>query len=72
MLVERAGCITTAAMLRQMLWGDAEGGTVKSVNAYVRAIRLKLEQDPDRPVILTTESGIGYRWMCVEPMGSAT
>ena len=71
-LVQRAGHITTTRMLRRALWGDDAGGTLKSLTAYIRAVRAKLEQDPDHPFILTTESGIGYRWMGVEPTGSET
>ena len=69
-LVSRAGGITTTGMLRQALWGDEVGGTAKLLTAYVRAIRSKLEQDPDRPELLTTEPGVGYRWMPVEPVAS--
>ena len=67
-LVRRAGCLTTTGMLRQALWGEEEGGTLKALAAYVRAIRVKLEQDPDHPKVLSTEPGVGYRWMPVQPL----
>jgi two-component system KDP operon response regulator KdpE len=32
------------------------------LRVFVRALRKKIEQDPDRPVHLTTECGVGYRF----------
>jgi two-component system KDP operon response regulator KdpE len=49
--------------LRQV-WGvDTD---VQYVRIYVRALRQKIEQDPDRPKLILTEPGIGYRLNATE------
>jgi two-component system KDP operon response regulator KdpE len=41
------------------LWGA--GGDVQQLRVYVRQIRQKIEADPERPSIILTETGVGYR-----------
>ncbi|MCW3098173.1 MAG: Response regulator consisting of a CheY-like receiver domain and a winged-helix DNA-binding domain [Chthonomonadaceae bacterium] len=43
------------------VWGfDAEMG-VKTLAVYVRRLRMKIEPDPDHPVMLLTVRGFGYK-----------
>ncbi len=43
------------------IWGfDAEMG-VKTLAVYVRRLRLKIEDDPDKPRLLLTVRGFGYK-----------
>lgn len=43
------------------VWGfDADMG-VKTLAVYVRRLRLKIEHDPDHPVMLLTVRGFGYK-----------
>jgi two-component system KDP operon response regulator KdpE len=34
---------------------------VQYLRIYIRALRLKIELDPERPVHILTETGVGYR-----------
>ncbi|MFC5068507.1 response regulator [Flaviflagellibacter deserti] len=59
MLVVHAGKVLTHRMLMQEVWGAA--GDVQYLRIYIRQLRQKLEQDPERPEIILTETGVGYR-----------
>jgi two-component system phosphate regulon response regulator PhoB len=45
------------------VWGESEAIELdpKTVDVHIRWLRLKLEDDPARPVLLTTVRGQGYR-----------
>jgi DNA-binding response OmpR family regulator len=44
------------------VWGhSADPDTEKTVNVHIRHIREKIELDPEKPVLLLTVPGIGYR-----------
>jgi len=38
--------------------GDAD---VQYLRIYIRALRQKIEADPERPTLILTETGVGYR-----------
>ncbi|HVV95326.1 MAG TPA: response regulator transcription factor [Hyphomicrobiales bacterium] len=59
LLVLHAGKVLTHRMIMQEVWGP--GGDVQYLRIYVRQLRHKLERDPERPVLLLTETGVGYR-----------
>jgi DNA-binding response OmpR family regulator len=48
-------------LLREV-WGLGYEGTARTVDNFVRSLRLKLEPDPDAPVHLVTVHGVGYRF----------
>ncbi|MGC4111493.1 MAG: response regulator transcription factor [Nocardioides sp.] len=50
--------------LLQRVWGWSFGDQ-STVTVHVRRLREKIEQDPARPVRLTTVWGVGYRWETV-------
>jgi two-component system KDP operon response regulator KdpE len=39
---------------------------VQYLRIYVRNLRQKLEQDPERPQLIQTEQGVGYRLRLTE------
>jgi two-component system, OmpR family, alkaline phosphatase synthesis response regulator PhoP len=43
-------------------WGFDYEGTARTVDNFVRALRLKLEPDPDQPRYFLTVRGLGYRF----------
>jgi two-component system, OmpR family, alkaline phosphatase synthesis response regulator PhoP len=43
-------------------WGFDYQGTTRTVDNFVRALRLKLEPDPDAPRHFLTARGLGYRF----------
>lgn len=59
LMVLHAGRVLTHRMIMGKLWGAA--GDVQQLRVYVRQLRQKIEADPERPAIILTETGIGYR-----------
>jgi two-component system KDP operon response regulator KdpE len=58
-LVTHAGKVLTHRFLLREVWGSETD--VAYLRIYVRTLRQKLETDPDRPQLITTEQGVGYR-----------
>jgi two-component system KDP operon response regulator KdpE len=59
LMVLHAGRVLTHRTIMAKLWGA--GGDVQQLRVYVRQIRQKIEADPERPSIILTETGVGYR-----------
>jgi len=57
--VLHAGTVLTHRMIMQKVWGPKVD--VQYLRIYVRQLRQKLEERPDRPQHILTETGIGYR-----------
>lgn len=62
-LVEAGGRILTHAALLEKVWGKAHIGDVEYLRVAIRALRLKVEEDPAHPRLIRNEPGIGYRLM---------
>ena len=60
-LVQHAGKVLTHKFLLTELWDDLSDA--QYLRVYVRQLRQKLEDDPEKPKYIHTETGIGYR-MC--------
>ncbi len=61
LLASRAGKAVSRDFLIEQLWAEDELASDKNVAVYIRRIRQKIERDPDRPEILLTVRGFGYR-----------
>lgn len=48
-------------LLLQEVWGYRHPGDTRLVNVHVQRLRSKIEKDPERPEIIVTVRGIGYR-----------
>jgi two-component system, OmpR family, KDP operon response regulator KdpE len=59
LLVLHAGKVLTHRVILQEVWSAA--GDVQYLRIYIRQLRQKLEADPDRPELILTETGVGYR-----------
>ena len=59
LLVAHAGKVLTHKMILRELWGPT--ADVQYLRVYIRQLRQKLEQDPERPQHILTETGVGYR-----------
>jgi two-component system KDP operon response regulator KdpE len=59
LLVLHAGQVLTHRMIMQEVWGPKVD--VQYLRIYVRQLRQKLEEQPDRPQHIQTETGVGYR-----------
>jgi len=58
-LVQHAGKVLTHRFLLKELWSDLTDA--QYLRVYVRQLRQKIEQNPERPQYILTETGIGYR-----------
>jgi two-component system KDP operon response regulator KdpE len=60
LLVAHAGKVLTHRFLLHEVWGSADVD-VQYLRIYIRALRQKIEVDPERPCHILTETGVGYR-----------
>src|SRR5262245_44910470 len=60
-LAQHAGNVVTHQHLLKQVWGNAHREDAHYLRIFVRKLRGKIEKDPARPAILTTELGVGYR-----------
>jgi two-component system KDP operon response regulator KdpE len=59
LLVSHAGKVLTHRHILKDIWsGESD---VQYLRIYVRALRQKLEADPEKPSLILTEQGVGYR-----------
>ena len=59
LFVQHAGKVLTHAHLIREVWGHAVDP--QYLRIYVRQLRQKIEPNPDRPSLIVTETGVGYR-----------
>ncbi|HEY4940417.1 MAG TPA: response regulator transcription factor [Rhizomicrobium sp.] len=59
LLVLHAGKVLTHKFAMREVWGAATD--VQYLRVYIRTLRQKIEADPERPVHILTEQGVGYR-----------
>jgi len=59
LLVMHAGKVLTHQHIMREVWGGATD--VQYLRIYVRQLRQKIEADPERPQLVQTEAGVGYR-----------
>lgn len=61
-LMANAGRPIPHARLLGSVWGPEYGNKLEYLRAFMRQIRMKIEDDPANPIYLLTESYIGYRF----------
>lgn len=59
LLVAHAGKVLTHRFILREVWGGETD--VQYLRIYIRALRHKIEADPERPQHILTEQGVGYR-----------
>ena len=57
------GKLLTHAWLLKKVWGPGYGTESNYLRLYVKQLRQKLGDTPSRPRWITTEPGLGYRWL---------
>ncbi len=61
LFVRHAGKVLTHRQILQEVWGPKAVEQVHYLRVYIGRLRDKIEADPARPLLLLTESGVGYR-----------
>ena len=58
---DHAGAVLSRDQLLERVWGYEYLGDSRLVDAHVRRLRVKVEDQPDEPTLIVTARGIGYR-----------
>ncbi len=58
---DHAGAVLSRDQLLERVWGYEYLGDSRLVDAHVRRLRVKIEDQPDEPKLLVTVRGLGYR-----------
>src|SRR3954452_15571644 len=66
-LVRNVGLLMPHAALLDRVWGADYGATTDHLKVYVSRLRAKLELDPNGPHYISTERGLGYRFVRPQP-----
>jgi len=62
LLARNSGRVMTHQSILKEIWGFGYIGQTQYLRVFVAQLRKKIEEDPSRPKLLITESGIGYRF----------
>lgn len=62
MLAKNSGRVLTHQNILKEIWGFGYTGQTQYLRVFVAQLRKKIEDDPAKPKLLITESGIGYRF----------
>jgi two-component system response regulator MtrA len=60
-LARKPGHVFTRETLLQEVWGYRHAADTRLVNVHVQRLRAKVERDPERPEIVLTVRGVGYK-----------
>jgi two-component system KDP operon response regulator KdpE len=60
------GKVLTHQYLLREVWGPGYINQSQYLRVFIAQLRKKIETDPNRPEIIITESGVGYRLVCKE------
>jgi two-component system response regulator MtrA len=53
--------VFTREMLLEQVWGYRHAADTRLVNVHVQRLRSKVEKDPERPEVVLTVRGVGYK-----------
>jgi len=62
-LASHPGLVFSRDQLLDRVWGNDRSVTPRSVDVYIRRVREKIEEEPQRPSYLQTVHGVGYRFL---------
>jgi two-component system response regulator MtrA len=60
-LARKPGQVFSREALLQEVWGYRHAADTRLVNVHVQRLRAKIERDPERPDIVLTVRGVGYK-----------
>jgi two-component system, OmpR family, KDP operon response regulator KdpE len=62
LLAKNSGRVLTHQNILKEVWGFGYSDQTQILRVFIAQLRKKIEDDPARPALLITESGIGYRF----------
>jgi two-component system KDP operon response regulator KdpE len=62
LLAKNSGRVLTHQSILKEIWGFGYIGQTQYLRVFVAQLRKKIEDNPSKPTLLITESGIGYRF----------
>ena len=62
LFVKNQGCVLTHQYILKEVWGYGYVEQTQYLRVFVAQLRKKIEENPSKPTLLVTESGIGYRF----------
>lgn len=62
-LIERAGATVSRTELLRSLWGYEGSSFTRTVDVHVSSLRKKLEENPERPELIRSIHGVGYKFV---------
>lgn len=60
-LAQRAGKVLTREDILRLVWGENEAIDLRGIDAHIRRLRAKVEDNPDEPKRIQTVHGVGYK-----------
>jgi two-component system KDP operon response regulator KdpE len=66
LFAKNEGKVLTHQYLLREVWGPGYLNQSQYLRVFIAQLRKKIEKDPNRPEIIVTESGIGYRFVAKE------
>jgi len=60
-LASHPGAVLSREQLLERVWGYDYFGDSRIVDAHVRRLRVKIEDEPDQPTMIVTVRGLGYK-----------
>ena len=61
LLVRNTGRVVTHRQLLTAVWGPAHINDFQYLRVFIGQLRQKIETDPENPILIVSEPGIGYR-----------
>lgn len=62
LLIKNDGRVLTHQFILKEIWGQSYSEQTQYLRVFVAQLRKKIEDDPNRPKFIITESGVGYRF----------
>jgi two-component system, OmpR family, KDP operon response regulator KdpE len=63
LFIKNEGKVLTHHYLLKEVWGPGQISESQYLRVYIAQLRIKIEDNPNKPVHLLTESGVGYRFV---------
>ena len=61
--MQHAGKVLTHRQILREVWGPNYVEQTHYLRVYIAHLREKLEAEPSKPKLITTEAGVGYRFV---------